>query len=201
MTDYFALLDEPRRPWLEADALKRKFLSLSAALHPDRVHRAGEAEKNDASRRYAELNAAYQCLREPKTRLRHLLELELGARPKDLQPIPAALADLFAEVAATCRETDGCLAEKARTTSPLLQVQIFQQGQQGIERLKELQNQLNGLRGKRMDELKSLDQRWAAADAGARKEMLPALEELSRWLGYFNRWLSQIQERMVQLSW
>ena len=83
----------------------------------------------------------------------------------------------------------------------MLQVQIFQQGQQGIERLKELQNQLNGLRGKRMDELKSLDQRWAAADAGARSEMLPALEELSRWLGYFNRWLSQIQERMVQLSW
>ncbi len=200
MTDYFSLLGEPRRPWLDSDSLKRKFLTIAATVHPDRIHNASEIEKATASRRYAELNAAYQCLREPKSRVRHLLELELGTKPKDLQPIPDALADLFAEVAATCRETDGWLAEKARTTSPLLQVQIFQQGQQGLERLKDLQNQLNSRRGKLLEELKSLDERWAAAGAGARSEMLPALEELSRGLGYFNRWLSQIQERLAQLS-
>ena len=35
MTDSFTLLDEPRRPWLDAGALKQKFLPLSSAAHPN----------------------------------------------------------------------------------------------------------------------------------------------------------------------
>src|SRR5215472_9636832 len=76
MVDYFALLDEPRRPWLDAEPLKEKFLALSATVHPDRVHNLSETERAAAQERYTELNAAYQCLREPKERLHHLLELE-----------------------------------------------------------------------------------------------------------------------------
>ena len=45
MTDSFSLLNEPRRPWLDAGALKQKFLPLSSAAHPDRTHNAPEAEK------------------------------------------------------------------------------------------------------------------------------------------------------------
>src|SRR5438132_9046006 len=51
MIDYFALLHEPRRPWLDPDLLKQKFISLSAEVHPDRVHLAGEAEKHAAQQR------------------------------------------------------------------------------------------------------------------------------------------------------
>ncbi len=50
------------------------------------------------------------------------------------------------------------------------------------------------------DELKSLDAQWILAGAASRKEILPKLEELYRLFGYFNRWNSQIQERVVQLS-
>ena len=112
VSDYFALLNEPRRPWLDSDLLKQKFLALATDLHPDRVHNANETEKAEVTKRYAQLNAAYNCLAEPKSRLLHLLELELGAKPKDIQQIPAALADLFAEVANSCRNADGFLAEK-----------------------------------------------------------------------------------------
>ena len=69
MTEYFALLEEPRRPWIEPDPLKAKFLALSAKTHPDRVHTASEAEKEAASARYAELNAAWQCLGDTRQRL------------------------------------------------------------------------------------------------------------------------------------
>ena len=69
MTDYFALFDEPRRPWLDTDSLKAKFLALSAQAHPDRVHGAAETDKLAANHRYTELNAAYNCLREPRDRL------------------------------------------------------------------------------------------------------------------------------------
>ncbi len=200
MTDYFALLDEPRRPWLDPGALKQKFLARSAAAHPDKIHCASDAEKAAAAKSFAELNSAYNCLAEPKSRLLHLLELELGAKPRDIQQIPAALADLFAEVAAACRSADGFLAEKARATSPLLQVQFFERGLAWMDQLNALQTELNRRREQMTGELKALDEKWAGADAGSRPEMLPALEELYRLFSYFNRWNGQIQERVVQLS-
>jgi curved DNA-binding protein CbpA len=200
VTDYFALLDEPRRPRLDAELLKQKFLALSASAHPDKILSANELEKSAAAKKFAELNAAYNCLIEPKLRLLHLFELELGAKPKDIQQIPTTLADLFAEVATNCRNTDGFLAEKSKTNSPLLQVRFFERGQDWIEKLNSLQKKLNELREKLTGELKSLDERWIAADANSRREILPKLEELYRLFGYFNRWNSQIQERVVQLS-
>jgi curved DNA-binding protein CbpA len=200
MTDNFALLNEPRRPWLDIDLLKKKFLAQSSNLHPDKIHPAGDAEKNAATKGFTELNAAYNCLAEPKLRLLHLLELELGTKPKDIQRIPSALADLFAEVAAVCKSADGFLAEKSNATSPLVQVQLFERGQDWVEKLNGLQRKLNELRGKLTDELKSLDAQWISADAALRKEILPRLEELYRLFGYFNRWNGQIQERVVQLS-
>jgi DnaJ-domain-containing protein 1 len=200
VTDYFALLNEPRRPWLDPDSMKQTFLALAASIHPDRIHNADESEKAEANRRYAELNAAYNCLAEPKSRLRHLLELELGAKPKDVQQIPAALADLFAEVATICRDADTFLAEKGKATSPLLQVRLFERAQDWIENLNRLQKKLNELRETLASELKSLDEKWTAAGAASRGETLPKLEELYRLFGYFNRWSSQIQERVVRLT-
>ena len=161
MTDYFALLNEPRRPWLDPEALKTKFLKLAAETHPDKQHGAGEMEKTAANRSYAELNAAFNCLAEPKLRLLHLLELELGAKPTDVQQIPSALADLFAEVATTCRNADDFLAEKNKATSPLLQVRLFERAQEWIEQLRTLQTRLAGLHGKLIEELKSLDASWS----------------------------------------
>jgi len=199
MTDYFALLDKPRRPWLEPEALKSKFLALAAKAHPDKQPGASEAERLAANRRYAELNSAYNCLAEPKSRLLHLLELELGVKPKDIQQIPSILADLFAEVANTCRSADGFLIEKNKATSPLLQVQLFERVQDWVERLRQLQTRLAGLHSKLVEELKSLDASWAGR-AGERTVLVNRLEELYRLFGYFNRWSGQIQERIVQLS-
>jgi len=199
MTDYFALLDEPRRPWLDPQALKTKFLKRAAATHPDKKPGAGEMEKAAANRSYAELNAAFACLAEPKSRLLHFLELELGTKPRDVQQIPAALGDLFAEVAMTCRNADAFLAVKSKAASPLLQVQLFEQAQAWAEQLRALQTRLAGLQGKLTEELKLLDASWTS-QAGERTVWLNRLEELYRLFGYFNRWNGQIQERIVQLS-
>src|SRR5437879_556468 len=126
MPDHFALLDERRSPWLEPDALKQKFIARSSRVHPDRVHNASPAEKLAAQARYTELNAAYTSLREPKDCLRHFLELETGAKPKDVQIIPQPLMDQFSSIGQVCREADSLLAQKAAVTSPLLQVQLFE---------------------------------------------------------------------------
>jgi len=199
MTDCFALFNEPRRPWLEPDALKQKFFALSANLHPDKIHSASDADKNAAAKKFAELNAAYNCLAEPKSRLLHLLELESGAKPKEIQQIPNALADLFADVASVCKNADAFLKEMHGNNSPLLRVQSFERAQEWIERLNLLQKKLGDLREDLNNKLKVLDDGWMKSGAAARKEMLPELEEIYRLFGYFNRWSNQIQERIVQL--
>jgi len=200
MTDNFAFLNEPRRPWIDPDSLKQKFLALSANAHPDKIHSASESEKSAAAKQFAELNTAYNCLLEPKLRLLHLIELELGAKPKDIQQIPPALADLFAEIAAVCHKADEFFAEKIKITSPLLQVQLFERAQEWIEQLNSLQRKLNELREKLTGELKSLDEKWVENDLEERAGLLKKLEELYRLFGYFNRWNNQIQERVVQLT-
>ncbi len=147
------------------------------------------------------MNAAYSCLAEPKSRLLHLIELERGTKPADIQQIPPALADLFAEVANTCRSADIFLAEKSKVTSPLLQVQLFERAQEGIEKLNLLQRKLNELRDQLNGELKSLDAAWIEKfKMDERLALLDKLEKLYRLFSYFNRWSNQIQERIVQLT-
>ncbi len=197
MIDYFALLNEPRRPWLDADSLKQKFLGLSANLHPDKVHAKSEGERAAAAKKFAELNAAHHCLVEPKSRLLHLVELETGARPKEIQEIPNELADVFAGVASLCQNVDVFLSQKS--ASPLLEAERFERGQEWINRLNELKNKLGVLRRQLEDGLKSLDAVWTRSDRPGRQGLLPAVEECHRLFSYFNRWNSQIQERLTQL--
>jgi len=201
MTDYFALLKEQRRPWIDTDLLKQKFLALSAEVHPDRVHGADDSQKRTAQQHYAELNAAYNCLREPKERLAHLLELETGAKPKQVQNVPSDLMDAFMEITNVCRGADAFLTEKNATSSPLLRLQLFERGQEWVEKLMELQKKINSWREELLGRVKEVDGKWEK-DPGSleHQKLLGALEKHCQLLGYFGRWSAQIQERVVQLS-
>jgi curved DNA-binding protein CbpA len=196
MTDYFALLHEPRRPWLDADALKARFHTLSAEVHPDRVHQASAGDKLAANQRYTELNVAYNFLREPRSRIRHLLELELGAKPSDLTNVPEDLMDLFFAVGKVFRAVDALLVEKGRATSPLLQVQFFERSQDGVEKLGDLRQKISTRRDVLVGELKVLDAAWEATIPKPTDRLLG----IWRLLSFYDRWLAQIQERVVQLS-
>lgn len=202
MSDYFALFDAPRRPWLDAEALKTRFLDLSAETHPDRVHQADAARREAAHRHYADLNAAYRCLCDPKERLAHLLQLELGSKPGDLQEMPAALADIFLEVARLCRQADAFLAEKERTGSPLLQAQWFARGAEWVEKLEAQRAALTTRHEALLEKLKVLDAAWGATEAGdaKRSDLLREMEELYRLLSFFARWKAQVQERLVRFA-
>lgn len=205
MTDYFALLDEPRRPWPDLDALKARFLRLSSEAHPDRFHAAPADERAAAGQRYAELNAAYQCLNDPRERLLHLLTLERGAKPRDVQRIPPGTMDLFVEIGQTCRDADAFLAERSKVTSPMLKAQMFQRGLEWVDRLNALQQKVNAKREELDAELKRLNAAWdAAPPVGSpdRAAALPLdrLEQLYRATSYVTRWTEQIQERLVQLA-
>src|SRR5205814_1194373 len=117
---------------------------------------ATEAEKQAASHRYTELNAAYNCLREAKVRLTHLLELELGARPPEVRPIPPATMDLFNQVNQLCREADVFLGGKTTATSPLLKVQMFEKGLALTEKLNARLQQLSARRAALTEQIRLL---------------------------------------------
>src|SRR4051794_15026821 len=122
MIDFFRVLDEPRRPWIDLHELKARFLVLSAIHHPDRNQSAPGTSTQD----YATLNVAHNCLREVPQRLAHLIELETGAKPAMVQNIPGELMEWAFEAGALLREIDQFLAEKSRNTSPMLAVQHFE---------------------------------------------------------------------------
>jgi DnaJ-domain-containing protein 1 len=203
--DNFALLGQARRPWIDPDALKSVFLEISSKAHPDRVAATSDAERETATTAYAELNAAYACLRDPKLRVLHLLEMELGASPANVQDIPSGTMDLFLQVGQECREVDSILAANARQTSPLLQAQWFEKGMARSEKLGVLQQRIHLRRDELLAELKSMNDAWIAApptSAPDRSAALPLrrLEEIGRELSYITRWSAQIHERIAQLS-
>src|SRR5438046_1855915 len=105
MTDHFAILEQPRRPWLDPESLKDAFHRLSTMLHPD-VRGTGDAA------RFAALNSAYSVLREPASRVRHLLELTAPAALAANPPPPIELGDLFVHLAALRRRFDEALAKQ-----------------------------------------------------------------------------------------
>jgi curved DNA-binding protein CbpA len=203
--DNFALLGQTRRPWIDPESLKAAFLEISARAHPDRVHTATGPDREAATRRYAELNAAYNCLLDPKQRLLHLLALELGAPPANVRDIPAGTMDLFIKVGQNCRQADAILASKARQASPLMQAQWFEQGMECAEGLGALQQQIHLRRDELLAELKAMNAAWNDAPppaSPARAGALPLrrLEEIGRELSYITRWSGQINERIAQLS-
>jgi curved DNA-binding protein CbpA len=205
LTDHFALLGQPRRPWLDTELLHRQFLALSATTHPDRVHEAGEPERLAANQRFAALNQAYHCLRDPRERLLHLIELERGARPSDIQRLPPGTMELFLEVGQLCRHVDAFLATASTPTTPILRVSRFTQAIEWTDRLGTLLARIGANREALLAELPGLNAAWDAApveDSNARQRALPLeqAERLYRRLSYLGRWTAQLQERNVQLA-
>lgn len=199
MTDCFALLGEPRRPWLDPEALKQKFLALSGESHPDRHHSAGTDARDAAHDNYVALNGAYQRLREPKDRLQHLLELERGSKPGDLKQVPSELMTLFMETAALCRDADQFLRQRRAVTSPLLRVELFEPGQGLVEKLQAAQSRLRDWTARQTEQLKALGARWVLSETPS-PPMLGELEQLYHLFGFGARWAAQLQERIVQIS-
>ncbi len=203
MVDYFALLGQPRRPWIDPEQLQRKFLAISNEVHPDKVHGGSPEEKQDAQQRYTDLNSAYQTLRQPKERLAHLIELQTGNKPAAIQNAPNGLMDLFLEIGTVCREVDQFTEHRRQTTSPLVHVSFFARGQELADKVGILQEHVRKQHKAAELALLDLDGEWqkkAGDQATAVSWPLTELEEVYRTFSYLSRWSAQLQERQLQLA-
>lgn len=205
MTDAFALLAEVRRPWVDPDILKTKFREISAEFHPDRVLSASPEQKAVASSHFADLNSACNTLRESRERLLHLITLETGSPPKDIQRIPPGTMDHFIEVGQACRDCDAFLPRLKAATSPMLKLQVMREAMEWASRLQDLQERIVLKQAELERELQSMNATWEAAPTTGnpgRMEFLPMerLEQIYRSLSYTSRWTEQLRERTVQLA-
>ena len=74
--DYFSFLGLPRKLMIDAQDLDRRFRDLSRKFHPDFYYNATPAERLASLERSSYLNDAYRALKQPVSRIEHLLTIE-----------------------------------------------------------------------------------------------------------------------------
>jgi curved DNA-binding protein CbpA len=184
MTDYFALLQQPRRPWLDLDELKERYQALALAEHPD------QKTPGRGGIDFAEVNEAYRCLRDPRLRLQHFLVLE-GNLPDAGETIPPDLFDLFSQISAFIPKADGFLG-KWRTTSNSLGKSLLESERMSVQA--ESQTLVQKLR-------ELYEQAVAAMESpNELKTETGNLKRLYLRLTYLGRWLQQVEERSFALA-
>ena len=87
-----------------------------------------------------------------------MLELELGALPKDVQSIPPGTMDLLVEIGQICREVDLFLLARWKTTSPLLKAQMFETGMGWTDKLNDCGKE--SIRGEELLQIEKLNAAW-----------------------------------------
>jgi hypothetical protein len=177
--DHFATLALSRAPWVDADALKARFLERSAVAHPD----AGGTAAG-----FAALNEAWQVLRDPAARLRHYLELENPEALPLAAATPADLGDLFMEVAGARQEAQRLAAKLSVAASPLARSLLAGERRDRLARQEAL--------------LQVITTRLEAAAATlAAGERDPAtLAGLLARMVYLGKWSAQLREAVLALA-
>lgn len=74
--NYFEIFDLPAAYPTDADALAGKYRLLQKQFHPDNFAAASEQEKRLAVQKTAEINDAYQTLKDPVLRAEYLLKIQ-----------------------------------------------------------------------------------------------------------------------------
>lgn len=189
MTDHFALLEQPRGPWLDIAALKDAYHRKTLQTHPDT---ATPGREND----FADLNEAYQVLQDPKRRLHHLLSLENCVPSSGNQAVPQELQELFLLIGALTQRANAVL-EKTRTTTNALSRSLLKP--QVVELQKEagiLAKTVRDLKDGATAQLLRINSAWQEDSVG----QLGALSNLYFQFAYLGRWSAQLDELVFQLS-
>jgi curved DNA-binding protein CbpA len=190
MTDYFRLLGQPRRPWLDEQELKDAFHARTLQAHPDVTSSAADASS------FASLNEAYRTLRQTKLRIDHLLRVENAASDTAALAISESLGALFPAITNATQRVKQVLAKVQGSRSALSRGLL----QREVAKLKAdiggLRDRLSGLEAEAVDELRAIDSRW---DSRSTAE-IQALHRLSSTFGYITRWSTQLDEARFQLE-
>jgi curved DNA-binding protein CbpA len=119
MMDAFERLGLARRAVLDEEVLKAAWIEQGRAVHPDQA--GGDAMLS------AEMNAAYEVLREPETRLKHLLEVEFPEASAVWATVPMEeeLMQVFMKLGPVLQRVEVFAKKKAAATSALAEALLM----------------------------------------------------------------------------
>jgi hypothetical protein len=189
MTDFFALLEQPRQPWLDPNALKQKFHQLTRVMHPD----LWPSEPHAA---FENINEAYRVLLDPKLRIQHLLLLENNTPFTTGRAVPRDLQELFLKIGALSQQSQRMFAQISSATGTLARSLVMRDLLPLRVETAALLQQLSHSYENCLVELPPLNQIWETN----RPEAVVRLQLLSERIAYLSRWLAQLQETQFQLS-
>jgi len=199
--DYFSFLGLPRVLTIDATDLERRFRELSRKFHPDFYYNATPAERLASLERSSYLNDAVRALRNPVTRIEHLLAIEGLPSAKSEDPSAGAgqvastvPPSLLEEVFALNEELDEIRElRESGTSGPDLAARI-----EAARRPIELRRQAHE------EQLRELSARWDAGRESAPPEQkratLEALRERLLERNYINNLLATIDREMAHTA-
>jgi molecular chaperone HscB len=189
-SDYFAVLQMPRKLCIAMGLLEQKFLQLSWKLHPDKFVNASPEEREIALRRSSELNDAYRTLRDPVARVEYLLAIE-GQR-REGQNKQQAPPELLQEVFELNESLDELREAKASGGNTVSLKQRLETAEMKFEKkLAEVDGQLQAAAGE-WD--KAID---GNADESARKQVMSRLNELLNRRSYVRNLVVNVQKELL----
>ena len=197
--DYFAFLGLPRRLTIAAPDLEQRFRDLSRKFHPDYYYNAPPAERLASLERSSYLNDAYRTLRNPVSRIEHLLAIE---------GLPSAKSDPSSGAGHAAGKVPPALLEEVFALNEELD-EIREQRESGADpsdlsaRLAKARQPIDRKREEHEQQLSELSARWDNQDqapAAERRATLEALRERLLERNYINNLLATIDREAAELS-
>ena len=193
--DYFSFLGLPRRLVIDSNDLERRFRDLSRKFHPDYFYNASPTERLASLERSSYLNDAYRALKNPVSRVEHLLAIE---------GLPPAKSD-----GGTAKVPPSLLEEVFALNEELDEIRELRESGEDPDtlrvRLEKARAPIDARRDEHERHLQELSARWdgqltANAPAPDRRATLDALRERLLERNYINNLLATIEREVASLA-
>ena len=191
--DYFSFLGLPRKLTIASAELERRFRELSRKFHPDYYYNASPAERLASLERSSYLNDAYRTLRNPVSRVEHLLAIEglpSSTSNQGTTKVPPALLE---EVFALNEQLDEIREERESGADPAVLGARLAAARMPIDRKRDEHER----------QLQELAMRWDSqelASAQEKRATLDALRERLLERNYINNLLATIDREAASLA-
>jgi len=198
--DYFSFFGLPRKLVIDPADLERRFRDLSRKFHPDYFYNASPTERLASLERSSYLNDAYRALKNPVSRVEHLLAIEGLPPAKSEDPstgsglgggkVPPSLLE---EVFALNEELDEIRELRESGADP----------DKLRARLEKARAPIDARRDEHEQQLQALSARWDSqqgAPPAEKRATLDALRERLLERNYINNLLATIEREVASLA-
>jgi molecular chaperone HscB len=205
--DFFSFLGLPRQLNIDAHELERNFRALSRKFHPDYYYNAPPQERLASLERSSYLNDAYRTLRNPASRIEHLLAIEglPSATSEDSSTGSGQAASAGSGQGGTAKVPPALLEEVFALNEQLDEIREAREAgadpEQLRQRLDAARRPIDRKRDEHEAQLHELSTQWdserESAPAERKRRMLESLRTVLLERNYINNLLATIEREVA----